>query len=134
MGNSELEGIHSTLEEIHSTLKSRTDWSLLFLVLFVIFLLESWPGSKLDRWTDRVWYWRNSNADWTNITVNKRPHDCDFLHTPLGSKDCHYRKHSDVFGDEQRRALIQRATTPEEAREYSQRPDTVTVYWERVEE
>jgi hypothetical protein len=58
----------------------------------VILLLGSWPGSKLDRWTDKVWCQLKYNADFNNITVEKRPSECDFLRAPLGDKDCKYKK------------------------------------------
>lgn len=70
---SELEDLHSTLKEILSTLKSRADLFGLFWVVIVILVLEAWPGSKLDRWTDRAWYSFRYDADFKNVTVDKRP-------------------------------------------------------------
>jgi hypothetical protein len=131
---SELEEVHSTLEEILSTLKSRLDFTSLFWLLVFIYFLEAWPGSALDRWTDKEWYSLSTEASDANITIEKRPTDCDFLHAPLGNKGCDYKKRSDVFGDEQRRALIQRATTPEDRQAYEQRPSSVTVSWAKTED
>jgi len=131
---SDLEDVHSTLKEILSTLKSRTDLSGLFWVVIVIVLLDGWPGSKLDRWTDKEWYSFRHDADFKNITVEKRPLDCDFSHAPLGSKGCEYKKHTNIFNGEQRRALIQQATSLEQRKAYEQLPNSVTVYWEKQEE
>lgn len=131
---SELEEVHSTLNEIHSTLKSKLDFTSIVWIVFVILLLGDWSGSKLDRWTDKVWYSFRFNTDFKNVSVDKRPSDCDFLHSPLGGKGCEYKKRTDVFRDEQRRELIGQATTPQEAQDYSTRPNSVTVYWEKVDE
>jgi hypothetical protein len=131
---SELEEIHSTLHEIHETLKSRTDFSALVWFLLGFLILAGWSGSKLDRWTDKVWYSFTDNADFKNITVDKRPSDCDFFYAPMGNKGCKYQKRTNVFGDEQRRALVQQATTAEEQQAYAKQPNSVTVYWERKEE
>ena len=131
---SELEDVHSTLEEILSTIKSTFDFTSLFWLLVFIYFLESWSGSALDRWTDKEWYSFSTEATDANITIEKRPTDCDFLHAPLGDKGCEYKKRTDVFGDEKRRALIQHAATPEERQAYEQRPSSVTVSWEKIEQ
>lgn len=132
----ELENINSTLEEIHSTLKSReTDFSVgVFVVFLMIVLLEGWPGSKLDRWTDRVWYSYRYDTEFKDVNVNKRPRDCDFFHAPVGGKGCEYEKRTNVFGNEQREALIKLATTPEEQQAYAKQPNSVTVYWEKEQD
>jgi hypothetical protein len=79
---SELEELHGTLKEIHATLKSRFDWPSWAGVIFAILFLNSWSGSKIDRFTDRLWYSVSTGTEWKNITVNKRPSDCDFLSRP----------------------------------------------------
>lgn len=138
---SELEDVHSTLKDIHSSLKkilsaleSRNPWSGLVGAFIVIALIMGWPGSKLDRWTDRVWYSIMYSTDWKNVNIEKRPLDCDFFHAPVGDKGCHYKKSTIVFGEEQRRALMQQATAPQERENYTRQPNSVTVYWERKEE
>jgi hypothetical protein len=32
------------------------------------------------------------SASSENVTVEKKPTDCEFLHAPMGNKDCHYEK------------------------------------------
>ena len=131
---SELEGVQSSLEAIHETLKSRTDFSVLvWFFLGLLFFLD-WSGSTLDRWTDKLWYSFADNAEFKNITVDKRPSDCDFLYAPLGNKGCRYEKRTNVFGDEQRRTLMQQATTTEERQEYTKQPNSVTLYWEKKDD
>lgn len=130
----ELEGIHSTLEAMHETLKSRTDFSVLFWFFLGFLIIEGWSGSKLDRWTDKAWYSFTDSAEFKNISVNKRPSDCDFMYSPLGNKDCHYKKHADIFGDAERRTLMQQATINEERQAYAKQPNSATVYWEKKDD
>jgi hypothetical protein len=129
----ELESAHSTLKEILATLRSRSEASGFLLILFFIFLLENWSGSGPDRWTDKVWYSIRYDAGFANITVEKRPLDCDFMHAPFGGKGCQYEKRASVFGDEERQALIKQATTAEEKQTASKQPNAVTVHWEKKE-
>jgi hypothetical protein len=129
----ELDNANSTLKEILATLRSRSDASGFFWVLVFVFLLESWPGSGPDRWTDKAWCSVRYGAEFANITVEKRPLDCDFVHAPFGAKGCHYEKRTSVFGDEERQSLIRQATTTEEKQNFSKRPNAVTVYWEKKE-
>jgi hypothetical protein len=131
---SELGDVNSKLAEILAALNSRADFSSWLWVVIVICLLDSWSGSRLDRWSDQAWYSLRYGADFKNITVDKRPLDCDFLHAPLGGKGCQYRKRTNVFGDEQRRALIQQATSVEQQQTYEKEPNSVTVYWDKEEE
>jgi hypothetical protein len=116
---SELEGVHSTLQEILSTIKSRTDLSGFFWLVLIILFVEGWSGSKLDRWTDKVWHSIKDDADFRSVTVEKRPLDCDFLHAPLGGKGCEYEK----------RTLVQ----PASPQSTQNGPNTVVVYWEKKE-
>jgi hypothetical protein len=129
----EIESANSTLKQILAALQSRSEVSGFVWVLLFVFLLESWPGSGADRWTDKAWYSIRYDAGFANITIEKRPLDCDFLHAPVGGKSCHYEKRTSVFGDEERQALIRQATTTEEKQTASKQPNAVTVYWEKKE-
>ncbi len=105
-----------------------------FWIGILVLLLDSWPGSHLDRWTDKAWYSFRYSADLKNVTVDKRPLDCDFFYAPVGDKGCHYKKADTIFSDEQRRALIQRASTTDEQKAYQEQPNSVAVYWEKEEQ
>jgi hypothetical protein len=129
----ELDSANSTLKEILATLRPRSEASGFFWVLVLVFLLESWPGSGPDRWTDKAWYSVRYGAEFANITVEKRPLDCDFMHAPFGAKGCQYEKGTSVFGDEERQSLIRQATTTEEKQNASKQPNAVNVYWEKKE-
>jgi len=115
---SELEEVHHTLKEVLSTLKSRTGLSGFVWAVVIVILLDAWSGSTVDRWTDKVWCSLRYDAEFKNITVEKRPLDCDFLHVPMGGKGCWYKK----------RTIVQRAQ-----QNTQDSPNTVIVYWEKKE-
>ncbi len=123
--------IVAELREIRSSLTSASG---LFWVFVIVFVISGWSGSWADRWTDKLWYSVKYDTDFKNITVGKRPTDCDWLHAPLGDKDCHYQKATNVFGVEQRRQLASQATTQEEKHRYEEMPNAVNVYWEKKSE
>jgi hypothetical protein len=131
----DLDDIHSTLEEIRDELSHRksgaTDW---IWIILVVFFFSGWAGSRLDRWTDRVWYSLKYDAKWENTDIQKRPLNCDFLHSPVGGKGCSYKKKTSVFGDAERRTLLAEATIQEDRTRINNLPNSVTVYWEKKEE
>src|SRR5580698_8986312 len=101
--HSKLEDIQSTLDKILGVLKDKsTGWEWLFMICFV-FAVESWSGSRLDRFTDRCWYSARYETDWTNVHIERRPSDCDFIHAPIGSKRCLYKKSTNIFADDERK-------------------------------
>jgi hypothetical protein len=134
----DLDDIDGTLHEILLAIKNKDSGgcgpAAVMWVLVVIFFLTSWPGPKLVRFIDRVWYSVGYDTDWKNVDIQKRPGNCDFFHVPIGVKDCSYKKGTNIFGDEERKVLVGLATTPEEKQEASQRPNSVTLYWEKREE
>jgi hypothetical protein len=129
-----LEQIQSTLNDIKDILPTlRFDWAWLY-ILAGIWILSGWSGSKLDRWTDRVWYSMVHGANWNNVDIQKRPLDCDFSHSPLGDKGCHYKKSNFSFDDDDRRRLLQQASTDEDRSRLKNTPNSATVYWVKVPE
>jgi len=134
---SQSEDIHSALQEILSTLQNTRDgggpWEWIWIVV-VVFLMSAWSGSRLDRFTDRVWYSLANDTDWKNVTIMRRPSDCDFLHAPIGTKRCSYKKTTVTFGEKERQILIGLATTPEEKAQSAKEPNSVTVDWEKKAE
>jgi hypothetical protein len=131
----DFDDIHSTLEEIRDELARRKsspgDW---VWVLVAILFFSGWEGSRLDRWTDRVWYSMRYSASWANVDINKRPSDCDFTHAPIGGKGCHYKKNTFIFASDERAKAMQLASTPEERQEIANRPNTVMMYWEKKQD
>ncbi|HTC93864.1 MAG TPA: hypothetical protein VK699_10465 [Terriglobales bacterium] len=129
--NSHQDQIISELEKINSKLESKGDFTGYFWIFLIIWLLASWPGSWLDKWTDRLWYSVRYDCDFKNVIVEKRPSDCDWFRAPIGDKDCQYKKAVNAFGTEQRKQLMDQATSVEERQRYEQMPDSVTVAWEK---
>lgn len=41
---------------------------------------------------DAFWYSITEDAPIDKVTVEKKPHDCEFSAAPLGEKNCHYEK------------------------------------------
>jgi hypothetical protein len=132
--NSTLEEIRDSLEAIHSTLKERSfgnEFGGIVVAIFFFFFLSDWSGSKLDRWTDRLWYSGRYGSNWENTIIERRPVDCDWGHAPLGSKGCHYVKSVNGFGPHERQRLIDQATTAEQREEFQKLPYNATVSWEK---
>jgi hypothetical protein len=113
--------IISELKGINAKLKSRGDFSGLVLVLAVVFIFMSWPGSFVEKVADKLWYSLKYDCDYKNVTVVKRPSDCDWLRAPIGAKGCHYNKIVAPFAAEQRRQPVEQARMP----------NSVTISWEK---
>jgi hypothetical protein len=107
-------------------------WEFFWFFLVIMFFVN-WEGSKLDRWTDRVWYSFYYNARWIDVDINKRPFDCDFLRAPVGTKGCNYKKNTFIFNNEERNKELQQATTVEERKQISNRPNSIVLYWQKRE-
>ena len=43
-------------------------------------------------WDSRLRYALQYATDMSDVTVEKRPEDCDFLYAPIGKKGCAYEK------------------------------------------
>src|SRR5258708_10159848 len=72
----DLDDIDGTLHEILSVIKNKDsggDLAGVVLVIVAMLLMSSWSGSKLDRFTDRMWYSVADETDWKNVNVVKRP-------------------------------------------------------------
>jgi len=66
-------------------------WISVCLMLFVAALpyIEAGPTAGFYAFTNGVSPKR--------VTVNKKPHDCEFSTAPMGSKHCHYEAHAQRF-------------------------------------
>jgi hypothetical protein len=53
------------------------------VVLFFIFAPVSW--------TNAVWYGVKFKVSPSEVDTDTKPTDCDFMHAPLGNKDCSYK-------------------------------------------
>jgi hypothetical protein len=46
-----------------------------------------------DMWNSKLRYAWWYNVGYDQVTIQKKPTDCNFFHAPLGDKDCHYESH-----------------------------------------
>jgi hypothetical protein len=65
-------------------------FGVFFLIIFA-FLLWNWATNCKLRY---AWQY---GIDSSQITVEAKPTDCDFMHSPLGDKDCHYTKEVSII-------------------------------------
>jgi hypothetical protein len=71
--------------------RTKSDFSFGGLVGWIIFALIVYvilPAS----WTDPILYSTVYQINSDQVHRSDRPTDCDFMHAPLGNKDCHYKK------------------------------------------
>jgi hypothetical protein len=62
--------------------------SLLWTGLIISALVAFWPF--LSPSPSKTWYALRHNVPVKQIEIEKAPHDCAFLTSPLGAKQCHY--------------------------------------------
>jgi hypothetical protein len=58
------------------------------LLVIIIVAGVSWGSGG---WIDWLWYAAEYTVMPNRVEVAARPRDCDFMHSPLGNKDCHYK-------------------------------------------
>ena len=59
---------------------------------WVGFLLIGWfaLAGFGDMWNSKLRYSWSYNVGYDQVTIEKKPTNCNFFHAPLGEKDCHY--------------------------------------------
>jgi hypothetical protein len=59
------------------------------IVILSIFLISTngWPD-----WAVKGFYSNLYSVPFERVELSARPSDCDFLHTPIGSKGCSYKR------------------------------------------
>ena len=71
-----------------------TDWVATIVIGGIIFVVATSLAAEL--FPDQEWAikWRfRSESDLQNaeITIDKKPHDCEFMTAPVGNKHCYYQ-------------------------------------------
>jgi hypothetical protein len=56
------------------------------IAAFVFFI--GYIGSS--GWFNAIWYGVEYGVDPFIVSVDSKPKDCDFMHAPMGNKECHY--------------------------------------------
>jgi len=64
-----------------------------FIVLAVVGVYFFAPAS----WTNAVWYGVKYKVGLSEVHTDAKPTDCDFMHAPLGNKDCSYVAHVKAY-------------------------------------
>ena len=78
-------------------------WVVMYLVV------SSVPDSS---WVNTIWYGVKYNVAFTQVNSNNKPSDCDWGHSPLGSKGCQYRTAVGTYNDDGELIAVD-AATPE---------------------
>ena len=69
---------------------SNSDDSTGCLVVIVVAVI-AWAWLP-DNVITKTWQAISNHTSYGRVQIADRPHDCDFLTAPLGSKNCHYKK------------------------------------------
>lgn len=87
---STLDDVCDRLDEVERAIRDRG--SALGAIVAVIVAWLVILGLS-DLWHSKLRYawWYNASSD--EVTIERKPTDCDFLRAPLGDKECHYERH-----------------------------------------
>jgi hypothetical protein len=122
MAGYDLEDIHTQLVGIQSEIRASSE-SRRFVILWWMLLLFGgliFDGGIAKLWHTKTRYAIQYGVNYDQVYMNDRPHDCNFLHAPLGDKDCHYEiKVSEAQGQKD-------GSTEMEKQIY--------IFWEKVED
>jgi hypothetical protein len=77
-----------------------SDGSFGCLVVLVIVIGGPIVAFSHDKWSNALWYSFEYGVAFNDVQTDTKPTDCDFLHAPLGLKDCTYTPHVKVFNGE----------------------------------
>ena len=94
--NDSLEDINQSVKDVESAVRNiekaiKDKWSSLQFIVAVFVILWVWDGVSAA-WNSKWRYVLVEQVDSSKVTIDKRPHDCDFFSAPLGNKFCHYEK------------------------------------------
>jgi hypothetical protein len=82
-----LEDVCDRLDKIEEAVKAnRRELSWVGLVIFGWLVLAGFS----DMWNSKARYSLWYSVGYDQVTVQKKPTDCNFFHAPIGDKDCHY--------------------------------------------
>lgn len=68
-----------------------------FVLFWSLILFGFWPYLSLD--ITKSWYAITNGIPVRDITLERKPYDCDFMTAPIGRKHCNYEANMDVFTD-----------------------------------
>jgi hypothetical protein len=81
--------VKTAVEEVKDSVESKkTSFEIAAFLVLGYFLL-SWIAGL---WYSKVLLSARYNVNTDNIVIDEEPHDCDFLHAPIGVKSCDYTR------------------------------------------
>lgn len=86
----DLDDISEQLDRLITAVEKNTSnrWTWVWVVL-AIWLVSA---TAVDTWYSKTRFVLMYGVDYDQVTIDKKPHDCDFFKAPLGSKECHYER------------------------------------------
>ena len=63
-----------------------------FALLVSPFVALFWDVDAFVKLRVALQYGDKPFAHWPTVTIDKEPHDCDFMTAPIGIKHCHYER------------------------------------------
>jgi hypothetical protein len=68
---------------------SRSDeWGCLLWIGVAIIVFGLWDSLWYSRLAYKLYY----SVQDSQLSIDKKPHDCDFWKAPIGEKECHYKR------------------------------------------
>lgn len=85
-----LDDVYDKLVDIERAIKNQTqNWGTAVFWVVVFWLVIPFFSSM---WHSKFRYSVQYDVPNEQITIDKEPKDCNFLHAPIGGKDCHYER------------------------------------------
>lgn len=84
-----LQNLESAVERVEKAIKGKSSTVSSLFFIFIIVVLFDYAS---DAWHSTWRYALTHGIDSDKVTVQPRPHDCNFLAAPLGEKYCHYER------------------------------------------
>jgi len=91
MDNAEtsLDDLLEAIEEVKHSVDNKTTTVSAIIWLALAMLVWSWFDSA---WHSKVRYSAQYDIETSRITIENKPHDCDFFVAPMGMKFCHHER------------------------------------------
>jgi hypothetical protein len=86
-----LDDVYNKLNDIEQAIKNQPQqWgNWIFWAVVFWFLV---PPLFSDMWHSKASYSVQYDVTYDEVTIDKEPYDCNFLHAPIGGKGCHYER------------------------------------------
>ncbi|MGA9308181.1 MAG: hypothetical protein WBW31_22475 [Candidatus Sulfotelmatobacter sp.] len=69
---------------------ARSLFSLAMWAVALMFLMGTGALGILYEYSPQQWYAMQNNIPVDRVSVQPRPHDCEFIKAPIGDKNCHF--------------------------------------------